>query len=377
MTGMDNAMNDDLSNIVKQFQVSDKYSNAIPYGSGHINDTFLVTCGNAGAEIRYVLQRINHAIFKDPPNMMENIIRATSHIQKKLQRSGLSDVSRRVLKVIPTTNGKSYHKDPEGNYWRSISFIEGTVSYDFLETPQQAYLAARAFGQFQYHLADLPEPTLTETIPDFHNSPKRLQTFIQVLDKDPYDRACEARDEIGFVLKHASMCDVLIDLFKKGLIPERVTHNDTKINNVLFDKKTQEGICVIDLDTVMPGLSLYDFGDMVRTATCQAAEDERDLSKIRMDIQFFEHIARGYALETAAFLTDAEKEHLVFAGKLITFEQMIRFLTDHLNGDVYYKIHRPGHNLDRARTQMKLVQSIQDQEGQMHKLTDEIWNTLS
>ena len=370
-------MNYDVGQIANQFQISGDYLNAVPYGTGHINDTFLVTCNEADCEIRYVFQRINHSIFKDPPRVMENIVRATTHIQHKLQSSDVSDTSRRVLTVVPTINGMSYHQDPEANYWRCLLFIEGTLAFDMLETPEQAHKAARAFGQFQCYLADLPEPTLTETIPDFHNTPKRLQTFLQVLDKDPCDRACDAADEIGFVLKHASMCDVLIDLFNNGLIPERVTHNDTKINNVLFDKKTQEGICVIDLDTVMPGLSLYDFGDMVRTATCQAAEDERDLSKIWMDIQFFGQIAQGYTSETAGFLTDAEKQHLAFAGKLITFEQMIRFLTDYLNGDVYYKIHRSGHNLDRTRTQMKLVQSIMDQEDQMNKLTENILDTLA
>ena len=370
-------MNYDLPHIVKKFKIYGDYFNAAPYGSGHINDTFLVTCNQADCEIRYVFQRINHSIFIDPPSLMDNMVRVTDHIRSKLKSTGETDILRRVLTIVPTSGGMNYYQDSEGSYWRCLLFIERAQTHDVLETPEQAYKAARAFGQFQCYLADLPEPTLTETIPDFHNTPKRLQTFLQVLDKDPYDRACDAADEIGFVLKHASMCDVLIDLSNNGLIPERVTHNDTKINNVLFDKKAQEGICVIDLDTVMPGLSLYDFGDMVRTATCQAGEDERDLSKIWMDIQFFEQIARGYTSETAGFLTDAEKEHLVFAGKLITFEQMIRFLTDYLNGDVYYKIHRPGHNLDRTRTQMKLVQSIMEQEDEMNKLTGNILNTLA
>ena len=370
-------MNNNMHHIVEQFQVSGHYLNAVPYGTGHINDTYLVTSEDSDGPKRYVFQRINHSIFKDPPSVMSNMVRVTEHIQNKLQHLGMTDITRRALTVILAISGESYYLDSDGNYWRCVLFVECTQAYDVLETPQQAYQAAKAFGEFQRYLADLPDPKLYETSPDFHNTSKRLKDFMAILAKDPQNRANQVKQEIQFVLEHAGFADQLLELAGKGLIPERVTHNDTKISNVLFDNNTHEGICVIDLDTVMPGLSLYDFGDMVRTATCKAAEDEQDLSKIQMDIEYFEQLANGYAQEAADFLTNTEKQQLVFAGKLITFEQMIRFLGDYLNGDTYYKIHRPEHNLDRARTQMKLVQSIIEQEEAMNKISQDIWQAVN
>lgn len=369
-------MNNDLTLIVKEFQIPGNIGTIVPYNRGHVNDTFIVECHQNGHKGQYTLQRINHSIFKNPPDLMHNIIRVTEHIRKKLQNDGMEELTRHVLTVVPTHYGEGCWQDSSGSYWRMYQYIDRVESCDYLDSPDQAYQAARAFGRFQRYLADLPEPKLYETIEDFHNTPKRLGDFMEILDRDPHNRACLAKPEIRFVTRYAPLCDGLLKLVKQGLIPLRVTHNDTKINNVLFDRETHEAVCVIDLDTVMPGLSLYDFGDMVRTATCQAAEDERDLSKIQMDITFFEQIALGYARETADFLTNAEKRHLVFAGKLITLEQMIRFLGDYLNGDVYYKIHRPQHNLDRARTQMKLIQSILEQEERMTELTETIWKTL-
>lgn len=369
-------MNESFTEILEAFQIDGIGSNVIPYGTGHVNDTFLIECCQNGQKKRYILQRINHSIFTDPARLMSNILRVTDHIRTKLQKEGVTDIDRRVLTVIPTRDGDGCYQDNDGCYWRAYHHVENVQSWDYLHSPDQAYKAARMFGWFQRSLADLPEPRLYETIPDFHNTPKRLKDFIDILDRDSHNRACQARQEIQFVLRHAPICDSLLTLSKEGKIPERITHNDTKINNVLFDMTSKEGICVIDLDTVMPGLSLYDFGDMVRTATCRAAEDEQDLSKIQLEMTFFEQIAQGYAQETADFLTNAEKELLAFAGKLITFEQMIRFLGDYLNGDVYYKTHRPQHNLDRARTQMKLVQSIQIHEQHMNELTENIWKTL-
>lgn len=369
-------MKANLSDILNEFQIDGIVDNALPYGTGHVNDTFLIDCHNYGQRCRYVLQRINHSIFTNPLLLMNNILLVTGHVRTKLQNEGVTDIERRVPTVILTHDGYGLHQDAEGNYWRLYHFIEHVRSCDYLESPVQAYQAARAFGRFQRYLADLPGTKLHETIPDFHNTPQRLKAFMEILDRDSHNRAAGVRQEIQFVLEHSLMCDGLLGLAEKGLIPERITHNDTKINNVLFDTTTDKGICVIDLDTVMPGLSLYDFGDMVRTATCRAAEDERDLSKVRMDMAFFEQIVRGYAEETSDFLTDTEKQQLVFAGKLITFEQMIRFLGDHLNGDAYYKIHRSGHNLDRARTQMKLIESIQSQEDEMTCLTENVWKAL-
>jgi hypothetical protein len=368
-------MTDHLKDIVQQFQTDGVFWDAAPYGTGHVNDTHLVTCYQPSRRSTYTLQRINHAIFSDPVSLMDNIIRVTTHIQTKLAQEDFSDIQRRVLSVIPTDDGHGCYRDPKGNYWRMYRFIDGVQSYDYLNSSDHAYEAARTFGRFQRYLSDLPASMLNETIPDFHNTPKRLKVFLEILDRDPHNRAVQAKQEIRFILEHAPMCEGLLDLAGEGLIPERITHNDTKINNVLFDQDTHEGLCVIDLDTVMSGLWPYDFGDMVRTATCRASEDERDLSKVSIDVTYFEQIARGFALELSGILTDAEKQNLVFAGKLITFEQMIRFLGDYLDGDRYYKIHRPGHNLDRARTQMKLIQSIQAQEEKLHELTERIWKT--
>jgi aminoglycoside phosphotransferase (APT) family kinase protein len=251
--------------------------------------------------------------------------------------------------------------DAEGGYWRAYRFIEGARAYDTVESSQQAYQAARAFGEFQKMLVDLPAPRLRDTIPDFHNTPKRFVAFEQAVAADESNRAVNARAEIEFAFAHQPMVGVLLE----ANLPERITHNDTKFNNVLLDNATGEGLCVIDLDTVMPGLALYDFGDMVRTTTSPAMEDEQDLSQVTMQFPMFEALARGYLSSAGCFLTKEEKTHLAFAGKLITFEQGIRFLTDYLAGDRYYKVHRDRQNLDRCRTQFKLVESIEQQEEQM------------
>lgn len=365
-------MNDDLKNIIRQFRVFGDLDDVQPFGSGHINDTYSVRVSRHGETVRYILQRINHVIFRDPSALMDNVIRVTEHIRKKSSSQNSSALSRQ-LHVIGTLDNRGYFQCRDGNFWRMYNMIEGAVTYEVLTSGSLAFEGARMFGAFQKMLSDLPGTSLHETIPDFHNTPKRLKAFLEVLDRDPCNRAGQIKAEIDFVLGHTSLCNVLLDLQAKGEIPVRVTHNDTKINNVLFDQATDKGVCVIDLDTVMPGISLYDVGDMVRTATCPSAEDERDLSKVHMDITLYEHIVRGFAVEAAAFFAPAEKNYLAFAGKLITFEQMIRFLADHLAGDVYYKIHRPGHNLDRARTQMKLVQSMLEQEDRMNTITEGIW----
>jgi aminoglycoside phosphotransferase (APT) family kinase protein len=262
----------------------------------------------------------------------------------------------------------TYHRDEGGNYWRAYIFIEQARTYDAVESPGQAFQAAKAFGQFQKLLADLPAPCLHDTIPDFHHTPKRLAALEQVILKDALNRAMTAQAEINFVLSRKAMCGTLI----AAQLPERVTHNDTKFNNVMLDDATGEGICVIDLDTVMPGVALYDFGDMVRTTTSPANEDERDLAKVTLQFPMFEALARGYLSAAGEFLTSAEKKYLAFSGKLITFEIGVRFLTDYLSGDTYFKVHRAGHNLDRCRTQLKLVESIEQQEEIMNQLVEAI-----
>jgi aminoglycoside phosphotransferase (APT) family kinase protein len=349
-----------------QFQIEGELSAVAPYGSGHINDTYCAVFHQQGRLTRYILQRINTAIFRNPIALMENIQRVTSHLAAK--SAAEPDRARRVLTLIPAREGQPWHVDAEDSYWRVYRFIEGAHTYDAVESAQQAYQAARAFGLFQQLLVDLPAPLLHSTIPDFHHTPKRFAAFEQALAADAVGRAIHVRAEIDFAFAHRSIAAVLLD----ANLPERVTHNDTKFNNVLLDDATGEGICVIDLDTVMPGLSLYDFGDMVRTTTSPAMEDEQDLSKVALQFPMFEALARGYISSAGSFLTRAEKQHLAVAGKVIAFEQGIRFLADHLAGDTYYKIHRDGHNLDRCRTQFKLVESIEQHEEAMNRLVESI-----
>ena len=359
-------MKHDIRGVAQQFQISGELRSAAPYGSGHINDTYCVVFNQAGTLVRYILQRINHHVFKNPVDLMENIRRVSAHLARK--QAGETDASRRVLTLIPARHGLHYYCDAQGNYWRAYLFIEKALTYDIVESERQAFEAAKAYGRFQKLLADLPAPRLNDTIPDFHNTPRRFAAFEEVLSLDHVNRAKTARSEIDFALAHKAMASALI----AANLPERVTHNDTKFNNVMLDDKTGEGICVIDLDTVMPGLALYDFGDMVRTATSPAGEDERDLSKVRMQMPMFTALARGYLASASGFLTKEEKQHLALAGKVITFETGIRFLTDYLSGDTYFKVHRDGHNLDRCRAQFKLVQSIEQQEERMNELIDSI-----
>jgi len=352
--------------VARQFAIDGEVVSVTPYGSGHINDTYCAVFRQGNGSVRFIVQRINTGIFHDPSALMENISRVTSHLAFKLRAE--PDRDRRVLALIPTRDGRAWHEDAEGGWWRAYRLIEGARSYDAVESTEQAYQAARAFGRFQQLLSDLPAPRLQDTIPDFHNTPKRFAAFDQALAADVAGRASNAQAEIEFALAHKGIASVLLD----AQLPERVTHNDTKFNNVLLDDETGEGICVIDLDTVMPGLALYDVGDMVRTTTCPAAEDEQDLSKVAMQFPMFEALVRGYLSTAGGFLTEAEKRHLVDAGKVITFEQGIRFLGDYLAGDTYYKVHREGQNLDRCRTQFKLIESMEAQEDAMNRLVIEL-----
>jgi Ser/Thr protein kinase RdoA (MazF antagonist) len=354
----------DVGEVACHFEISGQFVNAALYGSGHINDSYCAVFEQAAGPVRVILQRINHHIFKNPQALMENIERVTAHLAAQV--NGAPDGNRRVLRLIRARSGKAWHVDAHGNTWRAYRFIEGARTYDAVERTAQAFEAAKAFGRFQQMLVDLPVPRLYDTIPDFHHTPKRFKAFEEVLAQDPAGRAILARPEIEFALAHKPIASVLLDAH----LPERVTHNDTKFNNVMLDDETGEGICVIDLDTVMPGLALYDFGDMVRTTTSKAMEDERDLSKVNLEFPMFEALVRGYLSSAGGFLTKAEKQHLAFSGKLITFEIGIRFLTDYLAGDTYFKVHREGHNLDRCRTQFKLIESIEQQHERMERLVE-------
>jgi thiamine kinase-like enzyme len=356
----------DVGPIARQFHIEGEFAGATMYGSGHINDSYCVTFHQAGVPVRYILQRINHSIFKDPVTLMENIQRVTSHLAAKV--SGERDRSRLLLTLIPARDGPPWHVDADGSHWRTYQFIENAHTYDAVESTDQAFQAAKAFGRFQKLLVDLPAPRLHDTIKDFHHTPKRFMALEQAVASDVAGRAILAKPEIEFAFARQSITSVLLD----ANLPERITHNDTKLNNVMLDNVTGEGICVIDLDTVMPGLALHDFGDMVRTATSPAREDEQNLSKVTMQFSMFEALVRGYLASAGDFLSKAEKQHVVFSGKLMTFEQGIRFLTDYLQGDAYYKVSRGDHNLDRCRTQFKLLESIEQQEERMDRLVQSI-----
>jgi hypothetical protein len=362
----------DIPNLGKNFQIAGEFLSAEPYGSGHINDTYAAVYNQGGTNVRYVHQRINHSIFKDPASLMENIQRTTAHIRKKLEADGSKEITRETLTVIPAKDGHAYYKDPDGNYWRTYIFIEKAHTYDLIERPEQAFEAAKAFGNFQRLLADLGGKRLVETIPNFHNTPKRFEALETAIQEDKFNRAKDIKTEIDYALKVKPITSKLLELNKKGDIPERITHNDTKLNNVMLDDATGRGICVIDLDTVMPGLALYDFGDMVRTGTNSAKEDERDASKVFTRMPIFEALAKGYLASAGEFLTKAERENLAFSGRLITFEIGIRFLTDYLCGDVYFKTKREGQNIDRCRVQFKLFQSLTESEEAMNRFVEKL-----
>lgn len=352
--------------MTRNFAIDGDFAGAAPYGSGHINDSYCSVFHENGRQVRYVVQRMNGNVFHDPVALMENIQRVTAHLAQQL--NGQADCDRRVLTLMHARDERFWHVDATGAYWRVYRFIEGAASYDAVQFPDQAFQAARAFGRFQQMLASLPAPRLHETIPDFHHTPMRFAALEAAIEADVANRAASAKPEIAFALARKPIVGTLID----AKLPERVTHNDTKFNNVLLDDVTGEGICVIDLDTVMPGLAAYDFGDMVRTTTSSAPEDERDLSKVSMEFPMYDALVRGYLSSAGDFLTKAERRSLAFSGKLITFEIGIRFLTDYLSGDAYFKTHRQGHNLDRCRTQFKLVESIESQEDAMQRLVEQL-----
>jgi hypothetical protein len=356
----------DLPSVVQAFALLGQYRSGAAYGSGHINDTFVVTMDQAGTPVRYILQRVNHRVFTNVPALMENIQRVTSHATRRAAEAGMGeDTSRRALSLVAARDGLPYHRDGEGGWWRCYLFVENARTHDIVNHPGQAAAAARAFGEFQRMLVDLPGKRLNETIPFFHHTRRRFEAFQRALEADPHNRAGQARTEITFALGHEPLVDVLLDLQARGEIPERVTHNDTKFNNVMLDDVTHAGVCVIDLDTVMPGVTLNDFGDMVRSATNSAAEDECDLGRVQARLPIFEAVVEGYLSAARPFLNDAELAHLVVSGQVITFEIGIRFLADYLAGDTYFKIKRPNHNLERAANQFALVRSLEAQRTTM------------
>ena len=357
--------------VMRHFEIDGELVSVEAYGSGHINDTSCAVFQRREGLARFILQRINTHIFPNPEPLMENIQRVTTHLAALMANEPGAD--RRVLTLVSTWDGRSLYRDREDGCWRVYKFIEGARTYNTAANAERAFESAKAFGHFQKMLVNLPGPRLHDILPGFHNTPRRYEAFERVIAEDPVGRVASARAEIEFAVARKSVANVLVD----ADLPERVTHNDTKLNNVLFDDATGEGICVIDLDTTMPGLALYDFGDMVRTATSPMDEDERDLARVEMQFPMFEALMRGYLSSAGSFLTDAEKRHLAVAGKLITVEQGIRFLTDHLAGDTYYKVSRPNQNLDRCRTQFRLIGSIEKQEEAMEMLIARLLDELA
>lgn len=350
--------------ILEQFAMPHDIQTVMPYGSGHINDTFLVTLED---HTRYILQKINTTIFQNADELMENIVAVTSYLKKIIISRG-GDPKRETLSIIPTVDDKYYFKDQAGGCYRIYTFVEDAVSYDAVRNPEDFYQSALAFGRFQSLLAEYPAETLHETIPDFHNTPKRFETFLAAVRDDKLGRVKYAKDEIRFVMEREADVHVLWDLQQAGRLPLRVTHNDTKLNNIMIDKETHEGICVIDLDTVMPGLAVNDFGDSIRFGANTAEEDEKDIRLVSLDLNLYGIYVRGFLAGCDKSLTDEERKMLPMGAKIMTLECGIRFLTDYLVGDTYFKIHRKGHNLDRSRTQFALVKDMEDKWEQMQQI---------
>jgi len=348
----------DLREITANFELDGQYVSAHRFGSGHINDTYLVRLDGNPAASCFILQHINKRVFGDPTAMMENISRVTEHLRTKKAK---------CLALIPTVDGQSFYRSPDDEYWRTYEFVPSAVAYDSVQNTTQAKETAAMFGGFQEFLADLPGPRLSETIPDFHNTPVRYSHLHDAVRADTHGRTEHCRAEIDRALAWEEEAGTLVALQEAGQLPERIIHNDTKLNNLLFDQISGDPICVVDLDTVMPGSVLYDFGDMVRTATSPTAEDETDLSSVRLRLPYYEALVEGYFGATSEVLTENEIEHLSISGKIITIETGLRFLTDYLCGDTYFGSHRPGQNLDRCRAQFALAASI---EGQFDEMQD-------
>ena len=350
----------DLPRLGASFRLVGDFASAEPWGSGHINDTFRATWGGNGEARRYIHQRINDHVFPDPQAVMRNIAAVTCHVRAKLEAAGTDDLDRRVLTLVPTRDGRDFHVDAEGHYWRTYLFVERSRSVDLMEGTGQAFEAGRAFGEFLVLLSDYDGPRLVETIRGFHDTPHRFANFVRALEADAHGRAAGCRTEASALLAMEKKAGAIAALHDRGLLPERIVHNDTKLNNLLLDEETGEPLCVIDLDTVMPGYALHDFGDLVRTGAARATEDERDLSKVGVDASLYEALVRGYLSSAGPSLTKAEKEHLAAGAEIIVLENALRFLTDHLEGDVYFRIHRPGHNLDRCRTQLAFFHDLEE-----------------
>lgn len=367
---IDGVTNRNLEDAVYAFGFGPSCSYVKPFGEGHINETYAVYMPTEqGDELSYVMQRVNTNVFKDPAGVMENIFGVTEFMRNVIRAEG-GDPDRETLSYIKTKSGNKYFEDSESQPWRCYNFVPDSVCYQSVERPEQFYESARSFGHFLKQLGDYPAEHLKETIPDFHNTVKRFQAFEKALERDVTNRAENCSGEVAFVLARKDECGRLVHQLEEGVLPLRVTHNDTKLNNILFDGDTGKGLCIIDLDTIMPGLAANDFGDSIRFGAATAAEDEKNLGFVHFDVDLYELYVKGYLEATKGVLTPAEVESLPWGARLITLECGIRFLTDYLQGDVYFKTAYSDHNLVRARTQFKMVEEMEQQFERMQQIVD-------
>lgn len=357
---------DAIRAISHEFAIAGEFVEGVEIDTGHINSTYLAVYEtDDGKRSRYILQRINEFVFEDPLQVIRNVEAVTRHINWKVLRVK-KDASGQTLSIFPARGGRSFAYGENGGVWRCYNYIENCKTYDVVENSRQAYQAARAFGSFQDLVSDLPVEEVAETIPDFHHTPKRYKRLMEVIKADPVGRLEGTKAEVDFITQREGLCNELVSMAEAGKLPIRVTHNDTKLNNVMMDAESDEAVCVIDLDTVMPGLSLYDFGDLVRTATSPVEEDEKDLSKVEMRMKMFQALAEGY-LDGCECLNPTEIENLVTGAKVMTLEVGMRFLTDYLEGDTYFKTEYSEHNLVRCRAQLRLLECIEEKEEEMNK----------
>ena len=358
-------------NMARRFALPQGEITTAPYGNGHINDTLCVCVKTPEGMRRYIMQRVNRYVFKQPEDVIANIARVTEYLRGIIAAEG-GDPERETLTLVPTVDGKPFAYDEDGELWRMYLFIEGTISRDLPDTPELFALSGAAFGRFQRQMGGFPAASLVESIPDFHNTPARYAQLMDAVARNEAGRLDEVGEELAFCRKYEREVHTLLDALAAGEIPLRVTHNDTKLNNVLLDAQTGRGVCVIDLDTVMPGLAAYDFGDSIRFGANTAEEDEQDLSKVSLSLPMFEAFARGFLSEAGQVMGRREIELLPMGAKLMTLECGMRFLADYLNGDKYFRIHRPGHNLDRAHTQFALVRSMEENWDAMQEIVRKI-----
>ncbi|MEE9431766.1 MAG: phosphotransferase [Melioribacteraceae bacterium] len=359
-----------IEKIISNFRIYGDFIEAQPFGSGHINDTFLITFNQAGVKVKYILRKINKYVFKSPQIVVDNTANVIEHITKKLKAENVKEISNKVMQLVETKDSKFHYLDKNEDYWCSVFFIQNAYTVETVETKEQAYQAAKAFGCFQKYLIDAEVESYKDSIPNFHSLESRLIAYEKAIKENPVGRVELLQEEIKLANKYKSLSKKITELISNGELPIRITHNDTKINNVMLNKETHKGECVIDLDTIMPGTILYDFGDMVRTSTSPVEEDEKDSSKVFMRIEIFEELVKGYLEELSEVLQEVEIENLIYGAKVIVYEQAIRFLTDYILNDIYYSTAYAEHNLVRARTQFTLLESIENQTVEMEKIVE-------